>query len=168
MSYIRFLFVCFLLSAVSVLPVQADEFVVSEIKIEGLQAVPKFDVETISSLAMTLQGVALLSLFVAPMLGLFISTVIDSEGTAVAVGAVSYGMMKILYETAPDNVLFRSFGAVARGEGYLRDFSRGIETNVREVESIGFFSADVLIPLGLAYLLFAVSWLAFSKRELSC
>jgi len=40
MSYIRFLFVCLLLSAVNVLPVQADEFVVSEIKIEGLQRLP--------------------------------------------------------------------------------------------------------------------------------
>jgi outer membrane protein insertion porin family len=40
MSYIRFIFVCILLSAVNVLPVQADEFVVSEIKIEGLQRLP--------------------------------------------------------------------------------------------------------------------------------
>ena len=40
MSYIRFLFVCILLSAVNVLPVQADEFIVSEIKIEGLQRLP--------------------------------------------------------------------------------------------------------------------------------
>ncbi|MEE9392721.1 MAG: ABC transporter permease [Planctomycetota bacterium] len=137
------------------------------VEIEGLDPVLKFDLESMRAMALKLQLVATLPLFFFAALGLLVSTLIDSEATAVTLAILSRMFFGFLAEAFPDSETLMGLRAIEIGYERCAETARGIETQVQDIEALGFTHPELLYPLFGFALFLGVSKLTFCTRELN-
>jgi ABC-2 family transporter len=127
--------------------------------IEGLDPVRQFESEVIAAHGQKLAFISLLALPGAALLGLLVSTLVEGEGTAVAVTASLTGMLHFL-GSAWDEAETLSFLAVPNWAMLrLEELGLGVTTHLDQIESLGLIARESLVSL-FAALAFGLTALA--------
>ena len=137
------------------------------VEIEGLEPVMKFDGDAMQDMVSRLQLVATLPVFLFAALGLFVSTIIDSEATAVTLSILCRMFLGFLAEAFSDQHALGGLRSIATSYERIAELARGIETQVQDIEKLTLTHAEIGYPLMMLAGLIGASFVVFCKRELN-
>ncbi|MEZ6197701.1 MAG: ABC transporter permease [Planctomycetota bacterium] len=136
--------------------------------IEGLEPVITFERAEIAAHGRTLALIGLLSLPAAAVLGLAVSTIVDTEGTAVATAAFAVGFLHLAGDVVESARNFSFLASPRVASGRLEELAQGIKTHLAEVEALGPGAPEVLVPLASLVAFGILAVLVFRLRNLRC
>ena len=145
-----------------------SEFAAIKIEIAGLEPREVFSIEKMRLICWKLGMAMIAPLMASASFGTLVSVVIESEGTAVAIGTFLFLAMQAVGELVQDLAQFLFPTYLELPIALLAELAGQDQSRQGLVDAWGPLSSGYLAPLGMALFFAALSLVVFEKKEIAC